>query len=471
MNHEIVHKISVLMPSELYFCIDKGNRNMKPLFIPAEEQKVLVHQITETLIRRFFISGKKYISGPELLHFCDNPQVNRFIFFQLHQEWGKYQAGLRHPAYNFDHEEVKKAMNTFLNILSAHILMNETQFRVYVEKAVFNTLSLLLNPEETFTGFYFSTKEGINLSILEKNVTYFHYFDFILQGIILYHQQNTMPLVRKRIFLEKFMKAEEIAIKKGKSLEVYRRDMFHKLTGKDLFEVARTADGSIPIPELGAGTESKSSTPVPFSQSEENIVEEEQVIELSSQPESPEAEIQEEIASEIASSELSEQELESTDLSTETDAEANPEESEISVSQPEPEVHAPALVTEPTSTPSMVSPTEKDSTEEQKPESGTDKKTTLADLFQQNAGTPIKGIKVKMDLDTIPIHKQFQFSQKIFKGNSVLFREFIQSLSKVSSKEEAEALLQSQVIQPNQVNQEDELFVEFYTLVMQGYEA
>src|SRR5690606_1011016 len=98
---------------------------------------------------------------------------------------------------------------------------NEAQFRVYVEKAVFNTLSLLLNPEETFSGFYFSTKEGINLSILEKNVSYFHYFDFILQGIILYHQQNTMPLVRKRIFVEKFAKAEEIAIKKGRSLEAY----------------------------------------------------------------------------------------------------------------------------------------------------------------------------------------------------------------------------------------------------------
>lgn len=438
---------------------------MKPLFIQAEEQKVLVHQITETLIRRFFISGKKYISGPELLHFCDNPQVNRFIFFQLHQEWGKYQASLRHPAYNFDHEEVKKAMNTFLNILSAHILMNETQFRVYVEKAVFNTLSLLLNPEDTFSGFYFSTKEGINLSILEKNVSYFHYFDFILQGIILYHQQNTMPLVRKRIFLEKFLKAEEIAIKKGRSLEVYRRDMFLKLTGKDLYEVARTADGSIPIAELGSGMEGKSSTPIPFRQSEETTVAEAEVMGLTPQPEQPEAEIQEAIASEIAISEVNEKELETPDVTPETPETEMEAIHEPITSEPEPETPAPTAAPEPDPLP------QNQVAEQPKPESGTDKKTTLADLFQQNAGPQVKGIKAKMDLDTIPIHKQFQFSQKIFKGNSVLFREFIQSLSKVTRKEDAEALLQSQVIQPHQVNQEDELYIEFYTLVMQGFQA
>jgi len=448
---------------------------MKPLFIQAEEQNVLVHQITETLIRRFFISGKKYITGPELLHFCDNPQVNRFIFFQLHQEWNKYQAGLRHPAYNFDHEEVKKAMQTYLNILSAHILMTESQFRVYVEKAVFNTLSLLLNPEDTFSGFYFSTKEGINLSILEKNVSYFHYFDFILQGIILYHQQNTMPLVRKRIFMEKFIKAEEIAVKKGRSLEAYRRDMFRKLTGKDLFEIARTADGSIPIAELASGSERQSASPIPFRPLDEISetllpVEEAAVAQDVRDAESQASEIQEAIAAEIASMEASELDKETIQQAYDTEQKEieaivdsqTPEAPILSENLPPAEMPAFENHTIETETPA--------STESPQSSSDSEKKKTLADLFQQNSSAQYMGVK-PMDLDTIPIHKQFQFSQKIFKGNSVLFREFIQALSKTQDQKEVHALLQNMVIIPHQVNETDELYQEFYGLVMQPYQS
>jgi hypothetical protein len=452
---------------------------MKPLFIQAEEQNVLVHQITETLIRRFFISGKKYITGPELLHFCENPQVNRFIFFQLHQEWNKYQAGLRHPAYNFDHEEVKKAMQTYLNILSAHILMTETQFRVYVEKAVFNTLSLLLNPEDTFSGFYFSTKEGINLSILEKNVSYFHYFDFILQGIILYHQQNTMPLVRKRIFMEKFIKAEEIAVKKGRSLEAYRRDMFRKLTGKDLFEIARTADGSIPIAELASGSERQSASPIPFRPIDEISetplpIEEAQVEEESSDIESQASEIQEAIAAEIAAMEVSELDKKTIQQAYDAEQKAIEVAAEAFADSNTPEIPLVAQPPAPAETPIIGNDTLEPETparaESPQTPQDSEKKKTLADLFQQNNSAQYKSAK-PMDLDTIPIHKQFQFSQKIFKGNSVLFREFIQALSKTQDQKEVQALLQNMVIIPHQVNETDELYQEFYGLVMQPYQS
>ena len=397
---------------------------MKPLFIPAEEQNILINQLTEKYIRRFFTAGKKFIKGPEILHFCDNQQINKFIFFQLHQNWNKYQSGLAHPHYDFQHEEVRKALNNFLSVLSAHIQISEQDFRPFVEKAVFNCISLILSPEETFDSFYFANKDSVGLVLMEKNAAHFAYFDFIIQGIILFHQNQHMPLVRKTVFLEKFEKAETLATKKGQSLETYRRELFRRLTEKDLFEIARTADGSIPMPELPPGPNR-----------------EESVIPVYSDAFNLEETIQEELVDlpETKADPLILQETE--------------EDSEDNISSPvEPEMEAPIAET-PEATESLesvnevvsenINPNIEDSLPESsasaepgsEPELEEGKPKTLADLFQQKS-TPQPGSKSNtghISLDNIPIHKQFQFSQKIFLGNNVQFRAFVQEINTTHS--------------------------------------
>jgi len=461
---------------------------MKPLYIPAEEQNILINQLTENYIRRFFSSGKKHIIGPEILHFCDNQQVNRFIFFQLHQDWNKYQADLVHPAYNFQHEEVKKALQTFLNILSAHILISERDFRPFVEKAVFNTLSLLLNPEDTFSGFYFSAKEGINLSLLEKNASYFSYFDFILQGIIVFHKQNNMPLVRKRIFIEKFQKAEIIAGKKGKSLENYRRELFQKFTGNDLFEIARTADGTIPVPELPAGKEQGSEAMATFS-GEQNIM----------------SSITQEIASPEISEDIkvSEPETEASNDSPEIEASINiPEETEkkeANFFDSTLQNHIEPLFSEITEHSSPVVENGENREErvdadlpetieahsttidataetgsnhpatESKQQNTSEKKPTLADTFQKKTKQNLNLKSNPIRLDTIPIHKQFQFSQKVFLGNNIMFREFLLEINKIESLEEAQKQVNEKVIIPNRLQEDDPLLLEFLELIENRY--
>lgn len=448
---------------------------MKPLFIPAEEQNILIHQITEKYIRRFFSSGKKYIKGPEILHFCDNQQLNRFIFFQLHQEWNKYQAGIVNPSYDFQHEEVKKALSTFLNTLSAHILITERDFRSYVEKAVFNTLSLLLTPEETFDSFYFSAKESINLVVLEKNAAYFSYFDFILQGIIVYHQNQNMPLVRKRIFLEKFAKAEELAAKKGKSLENYRRELFRLFTEKDLFEVARTADGSIPVPELSAGKESGASlSTVDLSLTadtnftEENIsLSTEDIAEITeADPILSETENTSDVIPENTVSENPETQAPQAEIPSETESAPAPvlivddfaDEDTPVVEDPAVKVSESGTSSEPAAPQSPVS-----KEAEEKPE-------TVADLFQKKTGAPRTMPAEPISLDNIPIHKQFQFSQKIFLGNNVMFRAFVQEVNKTETWAQTENLLNEKVILPNNLKTDDALLLEFIQILKNRYE-
>lgn len=449
---------------------------MKPLFIPTEEQNILINRITEKYIRLFFANGKKMIKGPEILHFCDNPQINKFIFFQLHQNWNKYQNGLAHPHYDFQHEEVKKALTNFLSVLSAHIQISEQNFRPFVEKAVFNCISLILAPEDTFESFYFGNKDSVSLVLMEKNASHFAYFDFIIQGIILHHQNQHMPLVRKNVFLEKFEKAELLAAQKGQSLENYRRELFRRLTEKDLFEMARAADGTIPVPELPPG-HSRSEEIIPVEAGDFSLQNDESPTPSATEPEntaspvsladaeSAEPEIQAAPVSEAGST-IAE---ETAGLTTESQPEAVDSETpkagnEIHKAE-EPEVQEAERAERETvesAIPEPVQPAA--STSEEKPK-------TLADLFQQNSGSRPEVRATHISLDNIPIHKQFQFSQKIFLGNNVLFRAFVQDINGADTLENALKLLQDRVIIPNKLKEDDALLLEFIQIIRNRYQV
>lgn len=436
---------------------------MKPLFIPAEEQNILINQLTEKYIRRFFTAGKKSIKGPEILHFCDNQQINKFIFFQLHQNWNKYQSGLVHPHYDFQHEEVRKALNSFLSVLSAHIQISEQDFRPFVEKAVFNCISLILSPEETFDSFYFANKDSVGLVLMEKNAAHFAYFDFIIQGIILFHQNQHMPLVRKSVFLEKFEKAETLATQKGQSLETYRRELFRRLTEKDLFEIARTADGSIPMPELPPGPNREESI-IPVYNDAFNLeasIQEELV-------DSPVAEtdalILEETAEETLVNTSSPLEPEKESPITETTDTSDSLESLESVNERISENINPKIEAS-----HPENPTQAESGSEPVPEEETP--ITLADLFQQKSNPQSNANTGHISLDNIPIHKQFQFSQKIFLGNNVQFRAFVQEINTTHSWEHANKLLQEKIILPNNLKEDDSILQEFIQIVRNRYES
>jgi hypothetical protein len=438
---------------------------MKPLFIAAEEQNILINQLTEKYMRLFFTGGKNAIKGPEILHFCDNTQINKFIFFQLHQNWNKYQSSIQHPHYDFQHEEVRKALSGFLSVVSAHILIREQDFRPFVEKAVFNCISLLLSPEETFDSFYFAAKDNVGLVLMEKNVAHFSYFDFILQGIILYHQQQHMPLVRKAIFLEKFAKAEELAARKGQSLENYRRELFRRLTDKDLFEVARTADGSIPVPELPPGT-GKEEGIIPILPDEAFTVAEEIQEELIHQTESPEPDPEMPEPEVVPDAPVASQEETSSTPEPQEEMPGlfeNTEAITFSPESPQNELTAPESQGMDVSETETIPSGEDASGESEKPK-------TLADLFQQKVVAPTPAKVSHISLDNIPIHKQFQFSQKIFLGNNVQFRAFVQEVNTMETWEKTYDLLEESVVRPNNLKPEEPLLQEFIQILKNRYQ-
>lgn len=89
------------------------------------------------------------ISGKALLTLTPSKQVNFFILMLLYGQWQDEMKKLESPYFNFNHEDVRKALTTYMNVLSQHIEVKPEDLRSLVEDSVTLTLSWLLYPGET----------------------------------------------------------------------------------------------------------------------------------------------------------------------------------------------------------------------------------------------------------------------------------------------------------------------------------
>lgn len=121
-----------------------------------------------------FFSQKRHIDGTELLEFCKPQQINLFILKEVFYKWKAEISKLKSPWFDYDHEEVKSALEHFMNVLSKHISIGKEELKPLVERAVENSLLLIFSPYEFYLkefrrpGFSRVSKE--NLDELQKYV-------------------------------------------------------------------------------------------------------------------------------------------------------------------------------------------------------------------------------------------------------------------------------------------------------------
>lgn len=71
--------------------------------------------------------------------------------------------------------------------------------------------------------------------------------------------------------------------------------------------------------------------------------------------------------------------------------------------------------------------------------------------------------------EQIPVHKQFQFVQKVFGGSSVKFKVVLDKINKTENQEEAESVLNRYVFNDPSVNRNDKVCKEFVELVRERF--
>jgi len=128
-------------------------------------------QLANLLCDRHFASYDT-LNGPQLIGFTSIKQVNLFVIKELLLKWHHEMANLRSPYFDYENEEVKEALLHFMNVLSRKILMKRHAFEPLLQKAVYDTFLLVLDPVATFEEKFLRIQEEITLPKLQENLKY-----------------------------------------------------------------------------------------------------------------------------------------------------------------------------------------------------------------------------------------------------------------------------------------------------------
>ncbi len=105
---------------------------------------------SEKILKGFF-NTKDKITGQEILSLCDIPQVNLFIVHELFHSWKEENRKLKSAYFDYEHPEVKEAMENFMGVLSQHISINQHHFSPLLRKAVNHTLLVVFDPYDFYS--------------------------------------------------------------------------------------------------------------------------------------------------------------------------------------------------------------------------------------------------------------------------------------------------------------------------------
>lgn len=210
---------------------------MKIIHFPEEKLNELAQRVSEELMARHSFSNG-LIRGEELASFTEHEQINKFLLFQVFQVWNMQLSKLKHPFFDFEQAEVQQSLQQLRNLLSQHIRIGKEEFQPMVQRAVYNNLKLLLDPQEAFSSFFFISSNQTSLELFQKYVPFFSDLDFVVNSILKYCQKNQYEAVEKDLFFEKMERVFLLfSQKSGQHIDEYRASILTKLTGKSLSDL------------------------------------------------------------------------------------------------------------------------------------------------------------------------------------------------------------------------------------------
>lgn len=474
---------------------------MKPILIQDPKVNELISRQVATMMSNYtFPAGR--IGGKQIINFSSHKQVNLFILFQIYQDWSGQINNMVHPYFDFGNVEVKGALKNFQNVLSRHISVNKEDFKPLLEKAVYNTLRLIVDPVSSLQKFYFKSADHVTLALFQKHASYFSDFDFAIQSIAKFYEKNRVSAVEKDDFFQKFDKIIGIFEKKEEvEIRSYQEKLFFQAFGEKL-ELYLPVEPKVNLDQRSSKFQREPNTPtyesprqdpkpkyhrppgINESLKQETSQKEKTVLETHRPVEKPVIEVPK-------VDPVVERNVPEIEVSPSPPDRVQPKvEEALPISKPVSEVMPPAqeksvadeIVSPEVQTEHPSAPIDLFSSPEEKsrPIIGQDsKQTTLADRLKHSSGgsSVLQNISSgsggntgnKKLAETIPVHKQFQFVQKLFGGSSVKFKVVLEKLEGTSNFGEAESILNRYVFNNPDVNRDTKLAQELVDLVKDQY--
>lgn len=125
----------------------------------------------EKVLKRAFASKEK-ISGQDILSLCDVQQINLFIVRELFKGWKEETKKLKSPYFEYEHPEVKEALETFMGTLSTHIAIDRQYFAPLLKKAVSQAVLVVLDPYDYFSMLVSGTNNKLDVPGFREEIKY-----------------------------------------------------------------------------------------------------------------------------------------------------------------------------------------------------------------------------------------------------------------------------------------------------------
>ncbi len=122
--------------------------------MPQSINTAAVESYLETLSEKLVFghfNSTETISGPQIQELTELDQVNVFVLEQLFTKWKSEAENLRSPYFDFEHADIKSALQEFQNALSFHIKVDRSHFKPLIKDALNNTADLILHPYKYIT--------------------------------------------------------------------------------------------------------------------------------------------------------------------------------------------------------------------------------------------------------------------------------------------------------------------------------
>lgn len=102
-------------------------------------------KVSKSICDRFYGANDR-MDGATLMQLTDSKQTNSFLVKMLFEKWQEETEKLQSPYFDFEHDKVKEALKTFMNVLSGYISVKRQDLETLLEQAVRETVLITYDP-------------------------------------------------------------------------------------------------------------------------------------------------------------------------------------------------------------------------------------------------------------------------------------------------------------------------------------
>jgi hypothetical protein len=142
-----------------------------------------VREFTQIVCDKLY-ADNSLITGEQLFVVTPVAQINLLLVSELYDKWKIETMALRSPFFDFEHERIKELLAQLVRALSEHISITRANFEPLLYDATYQTLRLLLDPKEYFSGVYKAQSDlSVKKTLIEQQQKYLRINAFIPQKI------------------------------------------------------------------------------------------------------------------------------------------------------------------------------------------------------------------------------------------------------------------------------------------------